>query len=343
MNSAYSQVQAADSSERRSLDSLPSDMSSGMTIVSESLPLESKTESSPMPLSLAISKHSLIQDVRSFTEGLRTSLQVDSPVSPSPSPGSKREPMTKGICGRQQQPSLELCAPDSFCLKTCQESVPTCPWLSETCADLGMKFQDPSSLGLTTLGRRTGGKGCGLLPTPCGNEGRNRKLPDGKRGWGLESLIKMWPTPQVFDANDCQKGPEAVLRDKNRRVMGGSGGPSKNLREVVSWATPSCRDWKSGKASQETMGRNARPMNEAVVSGGKRTLPTPSASMVTMQDMEQAKFAGSADRPKYADCPGGALNPEWVEWLMDVPLGFTDLKPLAICRFQAWLRQHGDS
>jgi hypothetical protein len=43
----------------------------------------------------------------------------------------------------------------------------------------------------------------------------------------------MWPTPQAFDANECQKGAEAILRDKNRRTTGGSGGPSKNLREVV--------------------------------------------------------------------------------------------------------------
>ena len=38
---------------------------------------------------------------------------------------------------------------------------------------------------------------------------------------------------------------------------------------------------------------------------------------------------------KLSDQVGGKLNPPWVEWLMNFPIGFTDLKPLATpkCRF----------
>jgi DNA (cytosine-5)-methyltransferase 1 len=36
----------------------------------------------------------------------------------------------------------------------------------------------------------------------------------------------------------------------------------------------------------------------------------------------------------------GALNPLWVEWLMGWPLGWTDLKPLEMDKFQSWLRAH---
>jgi len=38
---------------------------------------------------------------------------------------------------------------------------------------------------------------------------------------------------------------------------------------------------------------------------------------------------------------GGQLNPKWVEWLMGWPLGWTDLKPLAMDKYQEWLQQHG--
>ena len=38
---------------------------------------------------------------------------------------------------------------------------------------------------------------------------------------------------------------------------------------------------------------------------------------------------------------GGPLNPTWVEWLMGWPLGWTALEPLAMDRFQQWLRLHG--
>jgi DNA (cytosine-5)-methyltransferase 1 len=39
----------------------------------------------------------------------------------------------------------------------------------------------------------------------------------------------------------------------------------------------------------------------------------------------------------------GTLNPAWVEWLMGVPPGWTDLKPLETHRYQQWLRLHGVS
>lgn len=39
---------------------------------------------------------------------------------------------------------------------------------------------------------------------------------------------------------------------------------------------------------------------------------------------------------------GGQLNPVWVEWLMGWPLGWTELKPLAMARFQEWKQQHGE-
>ncbi len=38
---------------------------------------------------------------------------------------------------------------------------------------------------------------------------------------------------------------------------------------------------------------------------------------------------------------GGQLNPDWVEWLMGWPIGWTDLKPLATDKFQQWLDSHG--
>ena len=40
---------------------------------------------------------------------------------------------------------------------------------------------------------------------------------------------------------------------------------------------------------------------------------------------------------------GGALNPTWVEWLMGWPLGWTDLKPLAMGRCRNAQQKHGES
>lgn len=37
---------------------------------------------------------------------------------------------------------------------------------------------------------------------------------------------------------------------------------------------------------------------------------------------------------------GGPLNPNWVEWLMGWPIGWTDLKPLETGKFLEWQQQH---
>jgi hypothetical protein len=38
---------------------------------------------------------------------------------------------------------------------------------------------------------------------------------------------------------------------------------------------------------------------------------------------------------------GGKLNPTWVEWLMGWPIGWTDLKPLAMDKCHCVQQQHG--
>jgi len=58
------------------------------------------------------------------------------------------------------------------------------------------------------------------------------------------------------------------------------------------------------------------------------TIPTPTASMVTLADMVQAKFAGNnGKRPSYQEAkamgPEGTLNPEYIEYLMGFPKGWT--------------------
>jgi hypothetical protein len=40
---------------------------------------------------------------------------------------------------------------------------------------------------------------------------------------------------------------------------------------------------------------------------------------------------------------GGQLNPTWVEWVMGWPLGWTDLKPLAMDKSHCVPQQLGDS
>jgi hypothetical protein len=51
--------------------------------------------------------------------------------------------------------------------------------------------------------------------------------------------------------------------------------------------------------------------------------------------IEEARLMGAGN--------GGKLNPEWVEWLMGWPLGWTDLKPLETDKFHCVQQQPGES
>mgnify|MGYP001566717063 FL=1 len=38
---------------------------------------------------------------------------------------------------------------------------------------------------------------------------------------------------------------------------------------------------------------------------------------------------------------GGPLNPEWCDWFMGFPIGWTALEPLEMRKFQQWQHLHG--
>lgn len=160
-------------------------------------------------------------------------------------------------------------------------------------------------------------------PTVCGNY--NRKGASKTSGDGLATAVAnaMWPTPTSSLGTNGGRVTPAKAREggtliealSNRTAwptpdahMGSGGRTSKSpptgkrangtkqqitLNDAVKWATPTARDWRSGKASQATHDKNSRPLSEQA---------------------------------------GGSLNPTWVEWLMGWPLGWTDLKPLETAR-----------
>lgn len=124
-----------------------------------------------------------------------------------------------------------------------------------------------------------------------------------------------WPMPT---ANNYECEPEVFLarreREKAKHRNGNGFGLTLGMAARL-WPTPSARDWRSGKASPETMARNSRPLNEVVTA--RENWPTPVAS-------DAGKDRGSSAGWGLRDAAGGALNPTWVEWLMGYPEGWTD-------------------
>lgn len=118
--------------------------------------------------------------------------------------------------------------------------------------------------------------------------------------WRTSQGSLLTRTLDVFSGTWPQQG---MIRDGAAWELQMSAPPTS---ESVSgyWATPTARDWRSGKASAATHAKNSRPLSEQV---------------------------------------GGNLNPMWVEWLQNWPTGWTALEPLAMAGFLLRQSQHGTS
>lgn len=133
---------------------------------------------------------------------------------------------------------------------------------------------------------------------------------------------RLWPTPTVC-GNNNRKGlsktsgdglATAVLRYPTPNCSGMDGGSNSrkaNKRRGIHqmlYPTPTCHDTKANISLRQN---HQNGLGE-VVHGGLETPPTKTAR----------------------------LNPNWVEWLMGWPIGWTDLKPLATDKFRLWRQQH---
>ncbi|RON33678.1 hypothetical protein BK664_24575 [Pseudomonas brassicacearum] len=104
--------------------------------------------------------------------------------------------------------------------------------------------------------------------------------------------------------------------------------------------TPMAGDSRRGDCPSERQRRSP-----SLVSA-HRNWPTPVASMSKGSSPAALTRKSGADRSNdrldhaVMASDGGQLNPEWVEWLMGWPIGWTELKPLAMDRFHEWQRQH---
>jgi hypothetical protein len=153
----------------------------------------------------------------------------------------------------------------------------------------------------------------GLWPTVT-REAHYTRFQQG--GMPLGEAVRMWPTPQRFDAEEPPQSPEARAR---RKLKGGC----SNLREVVHlFPTPRPRDHHPASV---TSNRDAAPVSL----GTFVKLPTPTGNHRTALQSHGRNVVG------------GQLNPTWVEWLMGWPLGWTGLEPVVRESYQRWLQEHG--
>jgi hypothetical protein len=134
----------------------------------------------------------------------------------------------------------------------------------------------------------------------------------------LELFSETWPRWGLMRDGECWEQPMLALRTSETE----SGSKQK-------WTTPTAHMAKETNAPSEH-NRNTPTLTAQV------NWSTPVADDTSYRKNKYAQ-GGTA----LSTQAGGKLNPMWVEWLMGWPVGWTDLKPLEMDKFQKWLDEHG--
>lgn len=160
---------------------------------------------------------------------------------------------------------------------------------------------------------------------------------------GLELFSETWPRWGTMRNGECSE--QAMPAHLTTGIASGYSAqtPSGN------WPTPTCADAYTDnlQSSQQKEGS----MHSVNLAQAVRMWPTPKC-----QDSRHAISRHNNPKDKHwqsnlgevvsaihqeETASGGRLNPDWTEWLMSFPIGWTDLKPLGTPRFQVWCALHG--
>mgnify|MGYP003645991023 CR=1 FL=1 len=138
----------------------------------------------------------------------------------------------------------------------------------------------------------------------------------------------LWATPS---ATDGQRG--GTITDK----MTGQSLPQM-VNTPAKWPTPQASDNRPRGTFASTQKRMEKGKQISLEAKVKWTTPTAHMAKETNAPSEYLR-----NTPTLTAQAGGSLNPTWVEWLMGWPLGWTDLKPLAMDKSHFVPQQLGES
>jgi len=178
---------------------------------------------------------------------------------------------------------------------------------------------------------------CGLI-----NSGSFAKLCHLSHSWktlqcslfgGLEEFSGTWPRWGMMRNGECWDAliPRGVMATRSRIMSAIASG-------FLRYPTPRANDALKRGDFDAMNPRNG-------LAGFVRRYPTPMASdnrdRGNMKNPSVQRRLEIGKQIGLGQILGGQPNPEFVEWLMGWPMGWTDLKPLETARFQQWLHSHG--
>lgn len=194
-------------------------------------------------------------------------------------------------------------------------------------------------------------------PTPAVDRRDNRggANPLGPERPSLETLGRTWPSPRSISG-----GAESAQRKQDLGRLESGGGDLQATAEQ--WATPQARDWKSTPLAHTNGGRDLAQDTSQWATPTSRDHKD-SDGMAQEAFDKSGKFRNRIDqlarqaffrsgRPDQWSTTNGSassrtirssrrrLNPNFVDWLMGFPPGWTGCARLGTPSYRSWLRRH---
>jgi hypothetical protein len=267
--------------------------------------------------------------------------------SPFPWLVSGKGGTTRGICGRNFRawsPKLDLVG---LSLRTFLAS---CELPLTTFARTWSVSVTPSGFGVMKLRlseRCTAECGCSLWRTPSAQERTRAKLESGQQVHLSDQVRGLWRTPDAGCARGAQSKGCFAESVKEHRLL------TLNNQVAHLFPTPRAADADKGTRSPEGVVKEASRghgidlpchvqifptptvhgnYNKAGASLGSgngletfvKLYPTPTCNDAKNNNPPSQRAENGRHSGQLNVVAGGSLNPEWVEWLQGLPLGWTD-------------------
>lgn len=265
-------------------------MSNGINTVAESSNSESKMGFSTTHQSSVLTSENLTDESLKSIEAWLTSYQVDFHVNHFQLPERDEAIRMNATCGLPQSSAFAWYDPDTSCWRTFQVSLLTnmCDEFTETWPKAGIIRNGVAYRRLKWERIISAIDGGLLLPTPQSSKPDGRK-PKADWIWNKTHWITGDGKKVQTDLQKFVKmWPTPKAQNANAPGIHGQGGLDLQTKVAIvesAFPTPQSRDWK-GKSQRGNHGNTKDCLPNAV---------------------------------------GGNLNPTWVDWLMGVPHGWTDL------------------
>jgi hypothetical protein len=140
----------------------------------------------------------------------------------------------------------------------------------------------------------------------------------------------MWMTPRALEVDESYETYRQRMQSSGNPKNVGKTKPGNLSMQAKIWSTPTTQEIEHPDAGLTASGRrlskDKKSSHSLNLADRVRMWPTPVADGDRAVNYKQGETSLGYAATKESDRPTGKLNPQWVEWLMGYPVGWTDLK-----------------